>query len=81
MTAATIRKAIVAGAAALGVLLVSALEVFSEWISADAAAWISTAIAVLGALGVYLVSNETVIDNIGTGRNIENPPPPGSTVT
>lgn len=74
MSVAQVRKAIVAGVSAASILAVSALEVGAEWISEDVSAWVSGAIAVVGAIGVYLVRNAPIIDKIGTGE-IVNPPP------
>lgn len=68
---AQIRKTVAAVVAALGILLVSALDVFADWISSDVAAWINTGIAVLGAVGVFLLRNAPLIDAIGTGENID----------
>lgn len=80
MTVAQIRKFIVAALAAVSILVVSLGEVFGDWFSDDAAAWINTAIAIVGAVGVYLVRNAGVIDAIGTGAYRQGQPPPPPTV-
>jgi hypothetical protein len=70
-----VRKAIVAWIGAALILVNSALTVFADYISADAALWINGAIGVVTAVSVYLVTNAGLIDSLGSGRPQV---PPGS---
>lgn len=76
MSVAEVRKFIVAALAAVSILVVSLLEVFGDYFSNDVAAWINTAIAIVGAIGVYLARNAPTIDAIGTGAYRQGQPPP-----
>lgn len=76
MTVAQVRKALVATAAAIVILVASVPEIFGEWLSAETISWIASIAAVVGAIGVYLVRNAPTIDKIGTGH-YRNPPTDG----
>lgn len=58
-----IRKAIVAGCGAVGILGTQALAAFTQWLSADFAAAASAVISIITTLGVYLTRNAPLIDS------------------
>ncbi len=57
-----IRKLGVAAAAAVGTLATSAVETFTTWIPAGWAGPITSGIAFVGAIGVFLTKNAPLID-------------------
>lgn len=61
-TPSQLRKFGVALLAALGTLLSSAAEVFAPWLPHGAGAFLASAIALAGAVGVFLVRNAPLID-------------------
>ncbi len=61
-TPSQVRKAIVAGSAALGALAASAVETFTDWIPEGAAGPIASGIAFIGAVGVFFTKNAPLID-------------------
>lgn len=65
-TVSQVRKAVVAGTAAVGALATSAVDVFTDWIPAGAAGPIASGIAFVGAIGVFLTRNAPLIDAADT---------------
>ena len=59
-----VRKAVVAWVGAALILLNSALEVFADYLSADASHWVSVVIGAGTAVSVFLVRNAPVIDSL-----------------
>ena len=59
-----VRKAVVAWVGAALILLNSALEVFADYLPANASHWVSVVIGVVTAVSVFLVRNAQVIDSL-----------------
>lgn len=74
-----IRKAVVAIIGALIVVILAVVEVSSDALSADATAWITSVVAILTAISVFLVKNATIIDAVSEGK-IPPLPPTGPVV-
>ncbi len=64
MKVSEVRKAIVAGIGTATTLVVSALDSFGPYLSADVAHWGAAAVAFVTTVAVYLTKNAEVIDNI-----------------
>jgi len=73
-----IRKAVVAVVLGLITIALSVSQIFGEWLSEDVTLWITSGIALLTAVSVFFVRNAAFIDSIGTGTNLNAPPPPVS---
>ena len=59
------RKAIVAGIGSGVTLVVSALDSFGPFLSADVAHWLAGAVALATAVATYLTTNAETIDHLG----------------
>lgn len=58
-----IRKAIVAGCGAVGILGTQAVAAFTPWLSADVAAAATSVIGIVTTLGVFVAKNAPLIDS------------------
>lgn len=65
-----IRKAIIAVIGAVVIIANSVLAEFAEYIPQEAAAWVTSAVAFVTAVSVFLVKNATIIDGPFTTEGV-----------